>query len=171
MTQASEFYTERVLQQRMQRKKRKLQYIEVVDNGSDVDTDSISDSKDVVYSKVLGDTTKATVINQKGFDFKIDDRYFSDEDGSQHSYSLDDDDNLHIYEDDLFSQDVTSPLYEQGTIAIDKAVKRILNFCIDSNLDKLNVISLMHLIKSLLMEPNHLPTTFHPILKTQGNDG
>ncbi|CAF2868197.1 unnamed protein product [Rotaria sp. Silwood2] len=157
MTQANEFYTERVLQQRMQRKKRKVQYTQVVDNGSDVDADSISDSSDVVYSKVLEDTTKATIVNQEGFDFKIDGRHFSDEDGSNH-----------IYEYDLFSQDVTSPLYEQATVNIDKSVKRILNFCVDSNLDKLKVIALMHLIKSLLSVANHLPTTFHKILKAQG---
>ncbi|CAF1333588.1 unnamed protein product [Rotaria sp. Silwood1] len=167
MAQAYEFCTERVLQQQVHRKKRKLQFIEVVDNGSDVDTDSISDSSDVIGSKVLVDTTTTAAVNQ-GPDFKIDDRYFSDEDDSKNLYSPDEDDNLHIYEYDSFSSDGSLPLYERTSITINKAVKSILNFCVDSNLDKLKLISLMHLIKSLLPVPNHLPTTFHQILKTQG---
>ncbi|CAF4905960.1 unnamed protein product [Rotaria sp. Silwood1] len=167
MAQAYEFCTERVLQQQVHRKKRKLQFIEVVDNGSDVDTDSISDSSDVIGSKVLVDTTTTAAVNQ-GPDFKIDDRYFSDEDDSKNLYSPDEDDNLHIYEYDSFSSDGSLPLYERTSITTNKAVKSILNFCVDSNLDKLKLISLMHLIKSLLPVPNHLPTTFHQILKTQG---
>ncbi|CAF1035140.1 unnamed protein product [Rotaria sordida] len=144
MTQAYEFCTERVLQQQVHRKKRKLQFIQVVDNGSDVDTDSVSDSSDVIGSKVLVDTT-TTAVNQ-GPDFKIDHRYFSDENDSKNLYSPDEDDNLHIYEYDSFSPDGSLPLYERTSITINKAVKSIVNFCVNSNLDKLKLISLMHLI-------------------------
>ncbi|CAF0999332.1 unnamed protein product, partial [Didymodactylos carnosus] len=65
---------------------------------------------------------------------------------------------LHIIDD-------SPPLYKDSPTNIKTAVKLLTDFYTSVNLDKKNVLRLLKLFKSLLPQPNLLPTTWKSILK------
>jgi hypothetical protein len=181
MAKLSEVYSERVMQQRMTRKKRTAQYQELIDSSSDYDTDSISNTIDVTNFNLIDDETTATIMNQHEVEGGADDHYFPNECDFEGYYSPDEgdfEDYNFLYECDsinidnhvLFSYDGVPPLYQHSTTSIGEAVKLIMTFYINSNFDKSKVVTLMRLIESLLPIPNGLPTTFPQILKIFGKN-
>ena len=181
MAETSEVYTERVLQQRICRKKSKVQYQQLVESESNCHTDSTSDSIGAIHLNLSDNKTTAVMVNQQGFEDDVGNHYFADEDDTkgfsfsgeadfQDHYSPDKVDNPDIDDSVLFSHDGMPLLHQQTTISVGEAVKLIMKFCVNSNSDKFKVVSLMGLIKSILPTPNQFPTPFHQILKIFGQN-
>ncbi|CAF2871200.1 unnamed protein product [Rotaria sp. Silwood2] len=64
--------------------------------------------------------------------------------------------------------DNSSRLYSNSEHSVISATKLVLGFATSSNLDKQSVMKLLKLIKSLLPQPNVLPTSLKSILKAFG---
>lgn len=61
------------------------------------------------------------------------------------------------------------PLYDGSKLSVVNAMKSLMDILIsDINLDKENVLRLLKFIKSILPEPNNLPTTWKSIMKLFG---
>ena len=86
------------------------------------------------------------------------------------NYVLDNYDNMDSGSgtDNLVVYDNSSLLYSRASITVNEAVNRLMQYFIQSNFDKSNVITLMRLIKSILSSPNKLPTTLRQILRIYG---
>ncbi|CAF2890961.1 unnamed protein product [Rotaria sp. Silwood2] len=86
---------------------------------------------------------------------------------SRIDYTIDDDE---ILKDDLFDchSDLSTPLYDSAHITVKKATSQLMNFVIESNLDKSTTTKLFRLIKSLLPVSNTLPSTYNQIMKVLG---
>ncbi|CAF4535255.1 unnamed protein product, partial [Didymodactylos carnosus] len=83
-------------------------------------------------------------------------------------YVEDEHDNL-THSDDLdLHTDESRPLYQGSAITIKAANKMLTEYYIDANINKQNVLRLLKIIKSLLPQPNSLPTTWKSILKVFG---
>ncbi|CAF4724875.1 unnamed protein product, partial [Rotaria sp. Silwood2] len=89
-------------------------------------------------------------------------------DTSNLNYIDDEYDNLTETHDPDVHLDHSKPLYQQSTITVKAAVKLLSDFYTNANLDKQNVIQLLKTIKSILPQPNIMPTTWKGVLKVLG---
>ena len=149
-------YAYRITRQRHKRSLQRIQYQRILSVSSSNDTDSINDEVDDNGYPSLDDEQK-TMLNECEKEKHAEDHYLPDEN-----------DNVDIVSDNIFQSDDTPPLYPQSTVTTAEAVRKLMIFCIKSNFDKLKVITMMRLIKTILPAPNKLPTTFKQILKIFG---
>ncbi|CAF3898565.1 unnamed protein product, partial [Rotaria sp. Silwood1] len=86
---------------------------------------------------------------------------------SRNAYTLDEDD---ILTDDIFQcqNDLSLSLYDNARISVRNATVQLMDFIMESNLNKSTVTKLFRLVKSLLPLPNKLPTTHTQIFKVLG---
>ncbi|CAF3230392.1 unnamed protein product [Rotaria socialis] len=162
----TDFYSARVLQQRVRREK--VHYEQIVDDESKSDINSSSDSVDMLDFQLLNNTTTTTRLHRQELDDNVDGGHFSDEDNFENYYSSNEADNVNIDDEILLLHDGNLPLYQQASVSVGKAVQYIMNYYINSNYDKSKVVALLNVIKYILPIPNRLPTTFHQILKIYG---
>ena len=84
------------------------------------------------------------------------------------NYENDQFDDTYPIDDDLFDMDNSPPLFNDSSMSVKKAVHLLTSFFIDFNINKRAVIQLLRLIKSLLPNPNRLPTSWKSIMKILG---
>lgn len=179
MSHPSDTYSKRVLQQRRVRNEQKLKYQQMIYRNND-DTDSTDYGIDDIQSP-LSDDELASIMNQFQSKNHWVESYLANTNDTgqvdgESPFQLHDDavfplnDDVTFQSDDeaAFQLDDTPPLYNKSTIKTGQAVQRLMNFFIKSNFDKQKIIAIMRLIKSLLPNPNKLPTTFRQILKIFG---
>ncbi|CAF3079347.1 unnamed protein product [Rotaria sp. Silwood2] len=156
MSDTPDTCSQRVAQQRHQRNKKKIQYQQTVNSSFVSDTDLMNaEMNNIEYQ--LSDDAPKIIVNQ-----------YEQEDHFEDHYLPDEHDNVGIGDDRTFQSDDTPPLYRQSTITTGEPVRKLMTFYIKSNFDKLKVVTMMRLIKSILPTPNKLLTAFKQILKIFG---
>ncbi|CAF3939417.1 unnamed protein product, partial [Rotaria sp. Silwood1] len=148
-------YSNRVLQQKLNREKQKINYQHVISNDSDSDSNSIIHRHDDNEYDLTDN--KASIAMHHLTDKFLEENYVTD------NY-----DSIDSGTGNLIPHDYSPPLYEYATITTNEAVNRLMQFFIKSSFDKNKVINMMRLIKYILPSPNKLPTTFRQILRTYG---
>lgn len=88
--------------------------------------------------------------------------------GSQNAYTADDFDENYFYFPENSAENETTPLFDGSDVSVRSTVHRLVTFFIGSNLDKRKSTHLLHLIKSLLPQPNRLPKTWKCLMKQSG---
>ncbi|CAF4925350.1 unnamed protein product, partial [Rotaria sp. Silwood1] len=146
-------YSNRVLQQKLNREKQKINYQHVISNDSDSDSNSIIHRHDDNEYDLTDN--KASIAMHHLTDKFLEENYVTD------NY-----DSIDSGTGNLIPHDYSPPLYEYATITTNEAVNRLMQFFIKSSFDKNKVINMMRLIKYILPSPNKLPTTFRQILRT-----
>ena len=82
-------------------------------------------------------------------------------DGMKRDTAADDDaEDQYLDMDDQECLSDDRPLYIGSSVKVQTAIHRITDFCLEANLDKQKVTSLLRLIESLLPKPNALPLTW-----------
>ncbi|CAF3341334.1 unnamed protein product [Rotaria sp. Silwood2] len=155
MSNSPAIYSNRVLQQKLNREEQKINYQHVISSDSDSDSNStIHRYDDNEYDLTDNEASIAT--------HHLTDKFLEE------NYVPDNYDSIDSGTANLVPYDYSPPLYEHATVTTNEAVNRLMQFFIKSNFDKNKVINMMRLIKSILPSPNKLPTTFRQILRTYG---
>ncbi|CAF1259558.1 unnamed protein product [Rotaria sordida] len=155
MSNSPGIYSNRVLQQTLNREKRKINYQHVISSDSD------SDSNSTIHQH---HDNENDLTDNKG---PIATHHLTDK-FLEENYVPDNYDSIDSDTGNSIPYDSSPPLYEYATITTNEAVNCLMQFFIKSNFDKNKVIKMMRLIKSILPSPNKLPTTFRQILRTYG---
>ncbi|CAF1395132.1 unnamed protein product, partial [Rotaria sordida] len=155
MSNSPGIYSNRVLQQTLNREKRKINYQHVISSDSD------SDSNSTIHQH---HDNENDLTDNKG---PIATHHLTDK-FLEENYVPDNYDSIDSDTGNSTPYDSSPPLYEYATITTNEAVNCLMQFFIKSNFDKNKVIKMMRLIKSILPSPNKLPTTFRQILRTYG---
>ncbi|CAF2380024.1 unnamed protein product [Rotaria sp. Silwood2] len=155
MSNSPAIYSNRVLQQKLNREEQKINYQHVISSDSDSDSNStIHRYDDNEYDLTDNEASIAT--------HHLTDKFLEE------NYVPDNYDSIDSGTANLVPYNYSPPLYEHATVTTNEAVNRLMQFFIKSNFDKNKVINMMRLIKSILPSPNKLPTTFRQILRTYG---
>lgn len=84
-------------------------------------------------------------------------------------YEEDDFDKNDLYSSSSSYENTSPPLFDGSDTSVIMAGRRLVSFFINSNLDKQTSTNLLKLIKSLLPQPNKLPTTWRYLMKSVGH--
>jgi hypothetical protein len=87
---------------------------------------------------------------------------------NQTNYCDDDFDNNHLPDNHIIRLRNSPPLFKDSSISVYEAIHRLSSFCLNANVNKSSVIRLLRIIKSILPQPNLLPTGWKSIMKTLG---
>lgn len=156
MLNSSEIYSNRVLQQKLNREKQKRNYESMILGDSDSDSDLTIDDQNDPDHEVADNETSMEIAHHLPHRFH------------ENIYVPDDLDNLYIENENLIEHDNSPPLYDNASITVNEAVNLLMKFFIDANFDKTKVVSMMRLIKRILPSTNKLPTSFQQILRIYG---
>lgn len=151
-------YVKRVLDQRMKRQRQQNQYQRTIYKSNSKEL-STHDLPDRCHYKVSVDEPKSPSES-----FLIHQAVHS----SQIDYTPDENDDYSQTIDDRLVFQVNAALYLQASMTTCEAVRIIMKFCIESNLDQQKTTNLLDLIKSMLPMPNELPITLKQIQKVFG---
>ncbi|CAF0879840.1 unnamed protein product [Rotaria sp. Silwood1] len=84
------------------------------------------------------------------------------------NYQNDQFDNVHSFDDHLLDMDNGTPLFNDSSITVNKAVRELCCFFTDFNINKRTAVHLLRIIKRLLPKPNRLPTSWKGTTKVLG---
>lgn len=84
------------------------------------------------------------------------------------NYCDDDFDNNHLIDNHMIFLENSPQLFEGSSISVYEAIHRLSSFCLDANMNKSSVVRLLRIVKSILPQPNLLPTGWKSIMKTLG---
>ena len=84
-------------------------------------------------------------------------------------YVNDDFDKNDYHLSDSSSNDDDVPLFRGGRVSVRAAVRRLVTFFVDFNMDKKASTNLLRLLKTLLPQPNKLPRNWNRIMKIHGH--
>lgn len=155
-----QFYSRRTIN----RRQRRLQQLEKEQNY--LDCSSETDNEDSLVSQNICNLNSMTSSIASAFGNDNDTYKNHHENDTYENYHDDEHDNtnkLKDFQDNPF--DHSSPLYNGCRFSTLKSVKMLLNFFSRINLDKLNTINLLKLIKLILPINNALPTSWKSIMK------
>jgi hypothetical protein len=155
MSNTDEYERLRVINQRIRRERQRIEYRHAVHSESDTDTDSTTSPINDIEDRLCADSNEPAAES------------FERENDSE-VYHADQDDQVDETRCDSSECDNTPPLYFQSPVSIGEAIRRLMTFFVDANLDQQKVVTLLHLIKSLLPVPNSLPTTLKQVFKIFG---
>lgn len=83
-------------------------------------------------------------------------------------YYNDEFDDYYLVEEHSSESKQSEPLYTNSKICVQEAVRKLVHYFIDFNLNKVAAVRLLRLTKEFLPSPNCLPTTWKSILKVLG---
>ena len=150
MTSKKRYFSQRVLN----RRERKLQKSKKQQN--DLDSFSESDSENNNVNQHVHDVNPITsnILSALDDDLNTYENYHDDEHDNTNK--------LNDFQHNTL--DYSPPLYNGCRFSTIESVKMLINFFSRINLDKQNIISLLKLIKSILPNPNALPTSWKSII-------
>lgn len=148
------FYSRRAIN----RRQRRLNQLEKEKNYLDCSSETDHEESHVSQNKCNLSSMTSNILSA-----------FDDDNGAYENYHDDEHDNtneLNDFQDNPF--DHSPPLYDGCRFSTIKSIKMLLEFFSRINLDKLNTISLLKLIKNILPTKNTLPTSWKSIMKLFG---
>ena len=158
MSNINSTFTDRVSYQKLNREKRKSLYQKTINDESDSDSNSVISKSDENFKAVSDDESTKSVLNNQP-DHCDENHYHPD----KYNNIYNDDD---VYSSKYF--DDTPALYNKSTITTGEAISCLMEFCVQSKLDKQQVIKMMPTVKFLLPSSNKLLTSFRRILDLYG---
>ncbi|CAF1498461.1 unnamed protein product [Rotaria sordida] len=166
-------YQNRVSRHQRQRRKKRKVSLDIINNVDSCITSS--DDDDDIIGNNADHPTNTHEENAQEYgtpevtQYKHDELLYSDYSNSINNTHISSDDDTDYNEDFVnLSSDSSSPLYENAHISVKAAASRIMSMASEFNFSKNVVERVLKVFKTLLPNPNYLPTTHASIRKSIG---